>query len=114
MILKAFNSDGKEIPFAIDEGGFTVNIPKGYTLVKEKNNLQQVLWEKTSEKLAVAKFTVKNTVQGFELFFDETSYGHYPCDEGRFHESMQTAIGDAIQYGYNGIVFKTDWQAKGE
>jgi len=64
------------------------------------------------KKFAIAKFVVKNNVQGFELFFGETSYGHYPCDENRFQDSMTQAIADAIEYGYQGILFKTDWKAK--
>jgi len=37
-ILKAFSKEGKEIPFAIENGDFTFRVPVGYTLVKEGAN----------------------------------------------------------------------------
>lgn len=36
FVRKAFNSKGEEIPFAIEDGDFTWNLPDGYTLKKEK------------------------------------------------------------------------------
>jgi len=73
-------------------------------------------------KHAIAKFVVKNGVQGFELIFpgphsgDEENtdliYGHYPCDENRFEESMTAAVADALEYGFDGILFHGSWKAK--
>jgi hypothetical protein len=37
-IRKAFNKNGEEVPYAIEEGDFTWHLPEGYTLKKEKNH----------------------------------------------------------------------------
>lgn len=64
-------------------------------------------------KFAIAKFKVKNTVPGFELYLGDQCYGHYPCDEGRFEESMTAAVSDALGYGFHGIVIPGDWKTPG-
>jgi hypothetical protein len=33
-VLKAFNADGDEVPYAVEDGDFTCQVPKGYTLKK--------------------------------------------------------------------------------
>lgn len=38
FVRKAFNKDGEEIPFAIEDGDFTWSLPEGYTLKKEKKH----------------------------------------------------------------------------
>lgn len=35
LVLKAFNKDGIEVPYAIEDGDFTWSLPEGYTLKKE-------------------------------------------------------------------------------
>jgi hypothetical protein len=36
---KAFNKDGREIGYAIEDGDFTFMVPIGYTLVKKKSRI---------------------------------------------------------------------------
>ena len=40
-ILKAFNKDGEEVPYAIEDGDFTFCLPIGFTLTKEKNHARK-------------------------------------------------------------------------
>jgi len=37
-VRKAFNKHGEEVPYAIEDGDFTWNLPEGYTLKKEKKH----------------------------------------------------------------------------
>lgn len=62
-------------------------------------------------KNAIARFKVINGVPGFCLFFGEQNYGHYPCDQNRWEESMTAAMADALEYGYYGITFEGGWKA---
>ena len=36
---KAFNKDGQEVEYAIEDGDFTFMVPVGYTLVKKKSKI---------------------------------------------------------------------------
>jgi len=54
---------------------------------------------------ATAVVKAKNGVMGFTLFLNDSEYGHYPCDDGRFQESMNAALSDAADYGYTEISF---------
>lgn len=60
-------------------------------------------------RYAKAKFCTYNGVEGFHLFLNDPTnpYGHYPCDQGRWKDSMIAATSDAAQYGFDGIVFPT-------
>jgi hypothetical protein len=55
--------------------------------------------------VATAVVKSKNGVMGFSLFLNGSEYGHYPCDDGRFQESMTAAFSDAANYGFAQIVF---------
>jgi hypothetical protein len=67
-------------------------------------------------KKAFAKFEKKNSVEGFNLYFfsqegEITCHGHYPCDEGRWKESMKMAVADALDYGFTeGVSFMPNWE----
>ena len=41
FVRKAFNKDGVEVPYAIDDGDFTWNLPEGFTLKKEKKHARK-------------------------------------------------------------------------
>lgn len=36
LVLKAFNKEGIEVPYAVEDGDFTCSIPEGFTLKKKK------------------------------------------------------------------------------
>jgi len=61
------------------------------------------------KKYATAKYAKKNGVVGFNLYIDDRFYDHYPCDEGRWEESMKGAVLDAFEYGCEGVLFPTSW-----
>ena len=57
--------------------------------------------------VAIAKLKVHTDgVSGFDLYFESGPYGHYPCENGaQFLDSMTSALKDAEDYGYHGILF---------
>ena len=40
-IRQAFNKDGEEVPYAVEDGDFTFCLPIGFTLTKEKNHARK-------------------------------------------------------------------------
>ncbi len=58
-------------------------------------------------KYAVAKLEELSGVKGFNLYFGNQNYGHYPIDDGHDAEAqIKMALGDADDYGFSGIIFQ--------